>query len=166
MSGGAVTLQVEGLRELERSLVEMAKAAPGIIAKALREPMQQVLLDMKTLVPKRTGELADALDLTPVRRASARRASMADTLSEVGVRIKQTTGTVGTWGSENAHRLNPRSYWHLVEFGTAHSAAHPYIRPAFDANTARLLGEFKSIARDQIERTAARYARQSARRKR
>jgi HK97 gp10 family phage protein len=167
MPGGSVTMRVEGLRELERSLVEMDKAAPRIIAQALRDPMRQVLVDMKTLVPKRTGELADALDLTPVRRASARRASMADTLSEVGIRIKKTVaGKVGTWGGADGGRLNPRYYWHLVEFGTAHSAAHPYIRPAFDQNTQNLIGGFKSIARQQIESTAARYARQSARRKR
>ena len=165
---GHVTMKVEGLREMEKALVEMSKAAPGIIAKALRDPMQKVLADAQALVPKRTGELHDALTLT-MKRANATRASMADTLSEVGLKIaKPNEAKVGTWarGQGSAARLNPRYYWHLVEFGTAHSAAHPYIRPAFDQNTDHLIGQFKSIAREQIERTATRYAKRRARGKR
>lgn len=166
VSGGSISLAVEGLRELEQRLDQLLGDAPRIIAKALRDPMEGVLADAKALVPKRTGELHDALALTPVRRATARRASMADTLSEVGIRIRKVkTGKVGTQGSA-VRGLNPRSYWHLVEFGTSHSAAQPYLRPAFDKNTDRMLGQFKSIAREEIERTQARYAKRTARRRR
>lgn len=160
---GDVTMKVEGLRELEAALVNLAKQTPGIIAKGLRDPMERVLADTKALVPKRTGELHDALELT-TKRANARRASMADTLSEVGLRIgRPKKGKVGTSGQDGG-RLNPRYYWHLVEFGTSRTAARPYIRPAFDQNTEHLIGEFKSIVRDRIERTQQRFAR--ARRKR
>jgi HK97 gp10 family phage protein len=160
---GDVTIKVEGLKELEAALVGLAEAAPRIIADALREPMKGVLDDAKALVPKRTGELYDALDLTPTRRATSRRASMADTLSEVGLRIKKPAsgkkGAEAGTGGVKGGLGNPRYYWHLVEFGTAHSAAHPYIRPAFDRNTDRMLGSFKSTVSEGIERTRAKFAR-------
>jgi HK97 gp10 family phage protein len=150
VSGGNVTLKVEGLRELEQQLVQIAEKAPGIIAKALKGPMEQVLEDVKSLVPEDTGALKEALALTPVRRANWRRASMADTLSEVGIRIRKTWGPKG----------RPRSYWHLVEFGTAHSAAKPYLRPAFDRNVQRMVGEFTTVTRAELDRIhgRSRYA--------
>jgi HK97 gp10 family phage protein len=162
-NSGSVTLKVEGLKELESALVGLDEAAPKIIADGLREPMKDVLAEAKALVPRRTGELYDALDLTPTRRATSRRASMADTLSEVGLRIKKPASgkkgpKVGTGGASGGLG-NPRYYWHLVEFGTAHSAAQPYIRPAFDRNTERMLGSFKSIVSEGIERTRAKFAR-------
>jgi HK97 gp10 family phage protein len=154
VSGGSVTMKVEGLRELEAALKNLEKETPRILAKALREPMEQVLEDAKALVPEDTGALRDALDLSPVRRANARRASMADALSEVGLRIKHVRGPDGR---------RPRSYWHLVEFGTAFSAAKSFIRAAFDQNTARLLAGFKAITRAELDKIHARHARRRRR---
>jgi HK97 gp10 family phage protein len=154
LSGGHVTMKVEGLRELEAALVKLEKGMPAILAKALKTPMEQVLEDAKALVPEDTGALRDALDLTPVRRASWRRASMADTLSEVGLKLKRT------WGPEGNR---PRSYWHLVEFGTAHSAPQSFIRAAFDMNAARLLSGFTSITRAELDKIHARHARKRRR---
>lgn len=154
MSGGNVTMKVEGLRDLEASLAKLEKGMPRILAKALKEPMEQVLEDAKALVPEDTGALRDALELTPVRRASWRRASMADTLSEVGIRLKRIWGPKGN---------RPRSYWHLVEFGTAHSAPKSFIRAAFDKNVQRLLEGFKSITRAELDKIHARHARKRRR---
>jgi HK97 gp10 family phage protein len=162
VSGGNVTLKVEGLKELEKALVEFAEKSPAMIAKAQREPMQKVLADAKALVPKRFGLLRDALQLVTKRASAARASSAVESLSEVGLRIgRPKTGLVGTRG----HTMNPRSYWHLVEFGTAHSAPKPFIRPAFDQNTDHLVGQFKSILAEQVERIRARYARRHRRRR-
>ena len=37
-------------------------------------------------------------------------------------------------GIDQVMRIDPFKYVHLVEFGTRHSAAHPFLRPAFDEN--------------------------------
>lgn len=151
-----MTMKVEGLKDLETSLLQLGKAIPGVIAKGLKPPMQRVLDAAKALVNANShdsGALHDALALTPVRRATARRASMADALSEVGIRLLKIV--------RNGRR--PRSYWHLVEFGTSHSAAEPYLRPAFDQNAESMVGEFKGITSAEIDRIHQRFARRRRR---
>jgi HK97 gp10 family phage protein len=161
---GDVTMKVEGLRELERTIAAFPKEMPGVIAKAQKTPMEKVLADAKALVnanSRRYGLLHDALSLVTARASASRASSAVDALAYVGIRIKRIkTGLTGSRGG----MINPRSYWHLVEFGTSHSAAEPYLRPAFDQNTDHMIGTFKSICSEQIERIIARYARKRRRR--
>lgn len=149
MSDG-VTLKVEGLRDLERALVELGNiAAPRILGKALKTPMEKVVADAKSLCAYDSTapepHLRDVISLTPVKRATSRRASMADTLSEVGIRLLK----------KSAPGKNPRRYWHLVEFAPGKS----FLRAAMDRNTNVVLVDFKSTMAAEIDRTRARFAR-------
>lgn len=148
--------RVSGMKEGSAAVVEIAQAVPKLLGQALRDPMRErVLADAKALVPRRTGELYDALDVTPVRQLGG---NMTDRLAAVGLRIKRMPKGkigVGTGGGD----LRPRSYWHLVEFGTAHSPAHPFIRPAFDRNAAQLVEDFKRIVAAGLERVTKRARR-------
>lgn len=156
MSVEKTTFKVEGLKELEAALLEYLEKAPAMIAKAQREPMQKVLADAKRLVPKRFGLLHDGLRLVTKRASAMRASSGVEALSEVGIRISNPrTGLVGTAGET----MKPRSYWHLVEFGTSHSDAKPFLRPAFDQNVGNMIGDFKSSMAQQVERIRQRYAR-------
>jgi HK97 gp10 family phage protein len=44
----------------------------------------------------------------------------------------QTVDRTAPSGWRGPVKSNPTNYAHLVEFGTAHSPAHPFMRPAFD----------------------------------
>ncbi len=154
MSGADITIRMEGLRELEAALVDLGKATPRILAKGLRTPMEAVLADVKADCPVEHGTLRDAYQLS-TKRATAARASAAETLSEVGLRIAKVKAP------EDGER--PRSIWHLVEFGTSHSEAQPHIRPAFDKNQGKLLADFTSITSGEIERVRARFSRKGRR---
>lgn len=164
MPGNNITIEVKGLKEIEQALKELGPIfSAKAMAKALRMPMKKVRDRARELVHKRTGTLHDAIDLTPVAKATAARASMADTLSEVGIRIKKIKGRrkagTGVGG-------NPRSIWHLVEFGTSHSPAYPYLRPAFDEHEKNMVDEPKQILAKEIERVRRKYARKGRGRRR
>lgn len=160
---GDVTIKVEGLREIEKALVEEFDKAFAVatMAQALRYSMKDVLVSVKARVPRRTGALYDAIDLTPVARATAKRASLADTLSEVGIRIKKVKA--GRVGTGDGGKLNPRSYWHLVEFGTSHSSAKSYLRAGWDEQEGGLAEKSAKFMRLHIERARKRIAAKTRR---
>lgn len=53
----------------------------------------------------------------------------------------------------------PVKYAHLVEFGTAHMSAQPYMRPTFDSTKDESLRIYKEGLKDAIERVAKRFAK-------
>jgi HK97 gp10 family phage protein len=153
-----VRASVAGVREGSAATAQIAASLPSLLSRALRDPMKDVLAEARMLVPKRFGLLHDALDLTATRTGSSRGTRFTDRLAEVGLRIKNLrTGLVGHGGQT----MRPRSYWHLVEFGTAHSPAHPFIRPAFDRNAKGLVEKFTRIMREGIERATKKARRAS-----
>lgn len=52
-----------------------------------------------------------------------------------------------------------RRYAHLVEFGTAHSAAQPFMRPALDSNSEKILQVVAAKLREGIDVETAKNAR-------
>lgn len=60
---------------------------------------------------------------------------------------------VGT--DENGKRIVPANYLHLVELGTAHSRARPFLRPALDANRTKIFGDIQAAARKGLAREIA-----------
>lgn len=55
--------------------------------------------------------------------------------------------------------INPTQYFHLAEYGTRHSAARPSLRPSFDALKGQAKPMLTQIAREEIERDAAKVAK-------
>lgn len=161
MSGASITMTIEGLRELEAQLVTLREEAPGIVARALRDPMKATLEEMKERVPHggpySSGALREALGLTAARRMNpARGISAADSLASVGIRVRK-----GIVKVKDGKRHNPRRYWHLVEFGTAKMAPQSYIRSTMDARSARMVEEMKEKAAAGIRRAVKRRVRRA-----
>ena len=59
--------------------------------------------------------------------------------------------------------INPVNYAHLVEFGMRHSAAQPFLRPAFDEQNAGAFGILTERIRTGIIKETARAAARSGR---
>ena len=49
--------------------------------------------------------------------------------------------------------------WHFAEGGTSTKAARPFLRPALDANAAKVVGELKDELRKAIDRVLKRRAK-------
>ena len=98
---------------------------------ALAEGALVVVLDAKERAPVRTGALKRHLHvggytkLTPEYRRKGRYGSLPGPKGQ-GRNIKMRIGTT-------------LPYAHLVEHGTRHSRAKPFLRPALDANRGRML---------------------------
>lgn len=113
-----VTMALEGMDTLQRAL----KAAPDRVQAGAGDAVLKTAFAIaqraRSLVPVRTGRLRNAI-------ASASRG---------------TSGRVG---------LDDRSlvYWRYVEFGTVHMRAHPYFRPAAEAESALYIERLRIVGR-------------------
>jgi phage protein, HK97 gp10 family len=106
-----VQVKIEGALELEKALKELGPIpARKLGGKALKAGGEIIADLARVLVPVRTGALEDSITVVMVRatKDSERKAAIG-------------------------FRPPASRYAHLVEFGTSHSAAQPFIRPAIDA---------------------------------
>jgi HK97 gp10 family phage protein len=137
------------LKELEAELAVKA------LATAARKAFKPVLDAAKAMVPRHSGALADAIKLR-VERPSA-----GDTVVRVGLMIgssrlaKQAQVAAAAFGEAQSTELPPARRWHFVELGTAHQAAHPYLRPALDHNASAVL----DILRVELDAAIKKVAR-------
>ena len=104
---------VVGARELERALKALGnEIGEKLLLAALRAGAKPIVKEARRLVPVRTGALKKAIAVIKATKRQRRRG-----LAGLFIGIK---------GS-------PARRAHLVEFGTVHFRARPYLRPALDA---------------------------------
>ena len=75
-------------------------------------------------------------------------------------------GSIGVFGkkkksaelseSKGSRIANPQAYAHLVELGTKHARAHPFMKPAFDARQRIALRKIKGLIGIGLEKAAKR----------
>lgn len=144
MSG---SIQLKGFKELDDQLAQLEQVPAERAAKAsLRDAMKPVLEDAQRLVPKVTWSLHDALAITT--KGVGKVKGMVDAVAVAGLTIRKLKDA----RNRPKGTPNPRRYWHLPEFGTSHSAAKPYIRPAFDGRINDMLERVRAALRKRIER--------------
>jgi HK97 gp10 family phage protein len=133
---GKVTFEIEGAKEIEALLRDMGpKVATRIGDKALKAAARPIVKEAKRLVPVKTGRL---------RRSITARKGKSDGPAERSVVI--------------GFKPPGRRYAHLVEFGTSHSAAKPFFRPALDARARDALAAMTEALADGILRQEWRKA--------
>lgn len=135
-----------GLKELDRALEELPKAtARNALLRTLKEQGQPIADSGEANAPKLSGKLARSYTVST--KLSRRQKKLSKKESMVEVYIGPTP--------------EPKSV--QTEFGNAHQAPEPHLRPAWDANWRKVLdGITKSLA-EQIEKARARLARKAAR---
>lgn len=117
-----VTFRLRGMAELDAALKRVGYAIARKIAdKALKKAIDPIVEEAKRLVPVKTGALQKSISSNPdPDHGPEERAVLMGVVPPVSRRA------------------------HFTEFGTIRSAAHPFIRPAFDAEAQRslvILGE-------------------------
>lgn len=138
--------KLEGLKELDQALTELPKAtARNVLLRTLKEQGQPIADAGEANAPRLSGKLADSY--TVGTKLSRRQKKQNRKESAVEVYVGPTP--------------HPKSV--QTEFGNAHQAAHPHLRPAWDANVMRVLDGIKNALADQIEKARARLARKAAR---
>lgn len=120
-----ISLKFQGASQFGKALANLSPSeSRGVLNKMLveaAEPIRQAMED-KTPVEPGKPDLRDHIGAKPV---SAKTIEDAEVL---GKRIREDSEAVVAIGPEA-----PFFYAWFLEFGTVHSSAQPFVRPAFDA---------------------------------
>jgi HK97 gp10 family phage protein len=140
------SFRIEGLAELDESLAELPKAtARNVLSRTLREQGKPIRDDGERNAPRLTGGLQESYAVTTKLSSRQKSKNKKESMVEVYIGPGPSAKSIQT------------------EFGNAHQAAHPHLRPAFDSNVQRVLTGIRDELADQIEKARARMARKAAR---
>jgi HK97 gp10 family phage protein len=157
------TFRVEGLRELGEALQELSKATGrNVLKRALTRAAEPMEAHAEALAPSLTGELRAGLDTGT--RLSARQSKLHR--AEVGTLPAVTVGGFRSNPAKGVYVfIGPRGSAKSIvqEFGAAHQAPRPYMRPAWDGGKVQALGSIKDALAEEIDKAAQRAARKAAR---
>lgn len=152
-----VTIKWSGLRELERSLIELPKAtAKNTVRRTSRKALEPFLASVKAKAP-----LSDPAD-TPERQPGALRDSyiIGTKLNPSQARQARREGKHFT--EVYAGTNDPVGVFQ--EFGTINHPPQPHARPAWDETKDEALAIFSRDLGGEIEKAAKRLAKKRARR--
>jgi len=136
-------IKLTGFKELEAALGEFTKATErGILRRVAVKALEPIVEEAKIRAPVDEGDLRDSIVIGTKLTRGAKRAAKGDPVD--GVRVFA--------GTANRNAV-PR------EFGTFRTAAHPFMRPAWDYGKGRALDDVMTGLGDEIERARRRAAK-------
>jgi HK97 gp10 family phage protein len=140
------TFKIEGLAELDEALSELPKAtARNVLLRTLKEQGAPIRDAGEANAPRLEGGLQQSYTVST--KLSRRQKKLNRKESDVEVYIGPGPAAKGV----------------QTEFGNAHQAPHPHLRPAFDTNVQRVLNGIRDDLAAQIEKARARLARKAER---
>lgn len=140
------SFKIEGLAELDAALEELPKAtARNVLLRTLKEQGKPIRDDGERNAPRLKGGLKQSYTVST--KLSRRQKSLNKKESMVEVYIGPGPAPKGV----------------QTEFGNAHQAAHPHLRPAFDGNVMKVLAGIRNSLADQVEKARARLAKKAER---
>lgn len=138
------TFHIEGLKEIGDDLAELPRAVRrDVLVRVLTEQGEPIRAEGERLAPRLTGALANSYTIS--QKLSPRQKSLNHKDSYVEVYIGP--GAM----AENIQ----------TEFGNAHQAAEPHLRPAWDRNKLRVLNGITTTLGDAIAKERKRLARKN-----
>lgn len=151
MGKATVAVKLEGLKQVQRTLKGLGGAVQRKIVRAgMNKATQPLAKDIKARLRahRRYGLLQRSIGR---RVKTTRRKTIAGV---VGPRTGYRT-QVGTTQDGDPIYANPTQYYHLLEFGTQHSAAHPTLRPAWAAGKTQAAATLAKVCQEQLAKEVA-----------
>lgn len=169
-----ISIRFEGLKELEKALQELPKATGrNVIKRALTAAATPIKTEAALLAPVRLGHLKKSVIVGPVRLTTknAGKTAFAEAMAsgasraEAGAAAREANAAGGESITSGVVAVGPgrNPQATLQEFGTAHHAPQPYMRPAWDTNKMLALETIRSALAEEIEKARVRLARKTAR---
>lgn len=139
--------KIEGLAELDEALKELPKRATAraVLLRTLKAEAEPIREAGERNAPRLTGKLQQSYTIGT--KLSRRQKSQNRKESDVEVYVGPT----------------PHAKSVQTEFGNAHQAAQPHLRPAWDGNVGKVLAGIRDRLAEEIEKTVARLAKKAAR---
>jgi len=174
---GGVTFKLEGIGSVEQALKELEQeigdkqARSKVLVPAVREAIGPVLSAARSNAPVDTGGLLLSLQVEARRPNRRDRRSKYITSTDTviaavttasGKKLKQMSEGKGLLRAQKrlkkAGVLDYKNFQGIKsdaravaqEFGSAHNAAHPYLRPALEANATNVVQKLASILARRI----------------
>ena len=147
-------MQLQGMSEVEAMLRELPVAnAKRVVKTALRAGARVVKQTAHDILYANgsvdTGLLANTLTIT--EKKGDQRGSATVTLRASG-KLKMVTRK----GQSHPTKARPSKYAHLIEFGTEHSKAEPFLRPAVARSARASIEKIQESSARGISREAIR----------
>lgn len=164
------TMKVEGLAALEKALLELPKSLAKAVEKRVLTKAAGPIKDAaQQLVHERTGRLKRGITISTKvkggnKGGSAYHKAIAEGASKSEARAAARDVNRGPRRIQEVF-VGPsaKSYYsHFEEFGTVKQAAHPFMRPAWDANKDKALDIIKTELGTEINKAAKRLAKKRA----
>lgn len=148
------TFKIEGLSDVDKALTDFAEEyspakAKGLLTRTLKKVGQPIADAEKSYAPRDPATSRNKLADSPIvsTRLSRRQKSQNSKESDVEVYIGPT----------------PHAKSVQTEFGNAHQAPEPHLRPAWDSGWKGALNSLISIFTTEIEKTRKRYVKKAER---
>jgi HK97 gp10 family phage protein len=140
-------MRIEGLRDIERAMMELkAVSAKAAARRVLKKAAQPIADAGRANAPERTGALKRSYGVGT--RLTKRQRAVSPKVSPVEVFVGP--------GQEGAQQGVQ------TEFGNAHQAAEPHLRPAWDAHKRDALRTVTEELAADVERAVVRARRRAA----
>lgn len=141
--------RIEGLKELDQALVDFAdewgpKKVKPLLTRVLKKEGQVIADAGEALAPKLTGGLARSYSVGTKLSRRQKKQSTKESDVEVYIGPAPSAKSVQT------------------EFGNAHQAAEPHLRPAWDGNVKKVLTGITGSLSAEITKTTTRLAKREA----
>lgn len=167
------SIRMEGLKELEDDLLELPKSVQGNVLKRAAVAAAADFADHASrLAPEDEGKLKTEIKVSKPKIINPGTAAFASAMKEGATRAEAAQAAraanraAGGKGRSVITSVGPTKaafYGLFQEFGTAHHAAKPFMRPTWDALKNSMLDTIKVTLGSEIAKAAARAARRAAR---
>ena len=139
-----IDIQVEGLKDLEKSLLKLgAKLGGKTLRSAVSDTLKPIQKTAKELVAQDSGLLKRSIR----RRARISRTGRGGRTAVVGA---VSAGSGGKSKNRKGEKVRRAFYAHMIEFGTKRSVAKPFMRPAYDQHKTSIPKNFAKILRLRV----------------
>lgn len=156
-----VTIKLEGIGDVDKALRALEDefgdklARSKVLIPAVREALKPVLSQAKANAPKDSGDLTKSLII------EARRPNSRDRRSKYVTRTDTVIAAVTTASGKKLAKMGIKSDARAIaqEFGTASHPAHPYLRPALEANAQATVTKLGEILARRIQQFRAKNSK-------
>lgn len=168
-----LNVEVSGLAALDKALGELPKAtARNVLKRTLVKAGQPIADEAKRLVPVKTGQLRDSIQVSARIKNSVGNAEYSAAMraglgkQAAGAALREARRAARGAGSFAEAYVGPARgkgvirYAHLVEFGgVRNEPPRPYMRPAWDAKQRETLDIIRQELGNEIIKAARRVGR-------
>lgn len=167
-----LSIQIDGLKELNESLNELSRATGGnVLKRAVGAGAALIAEDATARAPVDKGNLRANILVSKPKIITPGKAAYARAMQETGDRAiaaqaaRAANREAGGTGRSAVAHVGPTKavgQGILQEFGTAHHAPQPFMRPAWDARGEDAAREIGSALKEELDKAVARAARKAA----